>query len=202
MMTIGRRRLLGFAAATLASAAAPADRAGAQASGQTSGQASGQASGQTAPDTLAPGGTGLAVAVPDGGTVLLDGGAEVRLVGLAAPRLRAGRPPQPYASEAGAALSALVLGRRIALSHGGTPRDRHGRLLAHLHLEDGTWVQGRMLEGGHARMTSTPDNRALAREMQALEGRARGARRGLWRLDAYRVRDAASDLPPDRKSVV
>jgi micrococcal nuclease len=190
MMMIGRRRLLGLAAPTLAMAAVPG-------AWRPAGAAPG-----TAPAPLVPGGTGVAAAIPDGGTVLLDSGAEIRLVGLAVPRLRSGRPPQPYAPEAGAALSALVLGRRVSLLHGGTPRDRHGRVLAHLHLEDGTWVQGRMLEGGHARMESTPDNRALATEMLALEAAAREARRGLWRLDAYRLREAGPDVPAGMFQIV
>lgn len=174
MKMIGRRRLLALAAPALV-LAAPTPAA-------------------PAPAAPAPGRSGVVAAVPDGGTVLIDsedgGKAEVRLAGLAAPRLRDGRQPEPYAREAGSALSALALGRRVALSHGGTPRDRYGRLLAHLHLEDGTWIQGRMLEGGHARMESAPDNRALVPEMLALERAAREASRGLWRLDAYRPRDA------------
>ncbi|MCA1973560.1 MAG: thermonuclease family protein, partial [Caenispirillum sp.] len=70
------------------------------------------------------------------------------------------------------------------------PRDRNGRTLAHLVRDDGLWIQGEMLRRGWARVYTFPDNRALAAEMLALEAEARAARRGIWALPHYRIRDA------------
>src|SRR4051812_18629530 len=70
---------------------------------------------------------------------------EVRLVGIQAPKLPLNRPnfkEWPLAQEAKAELEKLVLNQRVTLSYGGERTDRHGRTLAHLHTDDGTWAQG------------------------------------------------------------
>lgn len=136
--------------------------------------------------------------VVDGDTVLfappMGGASQIRLVGIQAPKLPLGRPgfgKWPLADEAREALRQLIAGRRVRLSYGGRRMDRHGRLLAHLHDEKGTWMQGEMLARGLARVYSFADNRAVVGEMLALERRARDARRGLWAHPFYAVRDQA-----------
>ena len=92
-------------------------------------------------------------------------------------------------------LESLVRGRTLGVSFGGTSKDRHGRLLAHLHVNgSGLWVQGEMLKAGMARVYSFPDNRARVREMLALEKTARDAGRGIWGLRFYAVR---TPMPQD-----
>ncbi len=144
--------------------------------------------------SLRPGPASTVAAVVDGDTVVLkspiDGATQVRLVGIQAPKLPLGRkdfPTWPLAAEAKQALAKLVLGKTVSLSFGGTEKDRHGRLLAHLHRQDGAWVQGRMLSLGMARVYSFPDNRARVAEMLALEGSARKAGRGIWGHPFYAV---------------
>jgi endonuclease YncB( thermonuclease family) len=144
-----------------------------------------------AAEGLTAGGTDKVVEVVDGDTVKLSSGDQVRLVGLQAPKLPLGRPDfekWPLADEAKAALSGLVLGRTVTLSYGGRRIDRYRRLLAHLHLPDGRWVQGEMLRLGLARVYTFADNRALAGRMYALEAAARAARRGIWANAYYAVR--------------
>ena len=82
----------------------------------------------------------------------------------------------------------LALGKTVTLSFGGSDKDRYGRLPAHLHRPDGTWVQGEMLKKGMARVYSFADNRARGGRMLALESEARAARRGIWVLRFYAVR--------------
>ncbi|MDH5748139.1 MAG: thermonuclease family protein [Rhodospirillales bacterium] len=142
-------------------------------------------------------GTATAVSVTDGDTLILDrtveGSNEVRLVGIQAPKLPLGRKgfkAWPLAGAAKAELEKLVLGKRLTLSFGGAPMDRHGRLLAHLHDEDGRWVQGELLRLGLARVYSFPDNRARVADMLKLEAEARAQRRGIWALRFYEVRTA------------
>jgi len=157
-----------------------------------------------AADALKPGPTARVAEVVDGDTVVLAspvmGAKEVRLVGLQAPKLPLGRsnfPVWPLAHEAKQALEAMALGNEVKLSFGGTDKDRHGRLLAHLHLAGGAWVQGRMLEAGMARVYSFADNRLLAAEMLALEREARAGGRGIWGHPFYAVRgprDAAGHI--------
>lgn len=150
---------------------------------------------------------GAPAAVPvaeiiDGDTVVLAapvmGATQVRLVGIQAPKLPLGRknfPTWPLAAESKSLLAALVDGKKLTLSFGGAEKDRHGRLLAHLHRPDGTWVQSEMLKRGMARVYSFPDNRAAVTEMLALEQDAREARRGIWGLRYYAVRK--SDNPDE-----
>ncbi len=112
----------------------------------------------------------------------------VRLVGIQAPK-----PPLDRAGggEAKSALASLVLGKLVTLAAGGRQLDRYGRILAHIYLAGGLWVQGEMLKRGMARVQSLADNRTLAAEMLAAEGSARDRGIGIWaRPYYYRVRTA------------
>jgi len=136
-------------------------------------------------------------AVVDGDTVVIDpapdGAEQVRLVGIQAPKLPLGRKgftAWPLSTESRQALEALTLGKRVTLYFGDSRMDRHGRHLAHLYLDDGTWVQGRMIEDGMARVYTFADNRRLAAAMLARETAARDAKRGIWALRDYRPRAA------------
>ncbi|MBM3565853.1 MAG: thermonuclease family protein [Alphaproteobacteria bacterium] len=137
--------------------------------------------------------------VVDGDTVILDDGRQVRLVGIQAPKLALGRKnfkDWPLAEDSKRALEGLCLNRRVVLRPGETSGDRHGRVLAHLHRDDGLWVQGEMLRSGMARVYTFPDNRGRAAEMYALEAEARAARRGIWAHPFYAVR-GPGDLKND-----
>lgn len=145
------------------------------------------------PAGLADGGSFTVIEVIDGDTLVLDDGREVRLVGIQAPKLPLGRPgfeTWPLAEEARAALEELTLGQSVRLAYGGRRVDRHGRVLAHLYLPDGLWVQGEMLAAGLARTYSFADNRALIAEMLQREAAARAARAGIWVHPWYRIRSA------------
>jgi len=161
------------------------------------------AAGPLVPPALTPERVATVVRIVDGDTLGLDDGTEVRLVGLQAPKRALGREgfvDWPLADEAMAGLGALALGRRVALAHGGRRVDRHGRALAHLRRDDGLWVQGAMLDRGLARVYSFADNRTAVGDMLALERGARAARRGIWALDWYAVRDAAAVTSGDLDS--
>ena len=77
----------------------------------------------------------------------------------------------------------------MQLSYGGRQRDRYRRALAHLHDENGLWIQGEMLRLGMARVYSFPDNRTLVGRMLDLEREARAAKRGIWAHPFYRIRN-------------
>ena len=148
------------------------------------------------PEQLEVGARHRVTEIVDGDTLFLSDGREVRLVGLQAPKLPLGRPdfePWPLSDAAKAELSRLTLGKAVTLAYGGRPVDRHGRMLAHLYLDaaaeaDDTWVQGRMLQAGMARVYSFADNRALTAAMYAREDAARRQRRGIWDHPFYQVR--------------
>lgn len=115
-------------------------------------------------------------AVPDGGTVVLRDLGPVRLAGIEP-------APSPAARKE---LAELALGRKFEVEPVTT--DRHRRLRAHLRRADGLWLQAEMLRRGLARVLTTPDDRARAREMLAIEAEAREAGRGAWAHPAWTVR--------------
>jgi micrococcal nuclease len=132
------------------------------------------------------------IKIVDGDTVIVrpspDGAAQIRLVGIQAPKLPLGRKgfkAWPLSAESKAALEQLILNRQVTLYFGDSRMDRHGRHLAHLFLNDGRWVQGALIEQGMARVYTFPDNRKLASEMYALERQARAANAGIWALPFY-----------------
>ncbi|MDP6874388.1 MAG: thermonuclease family protein [Alphaproteobacteria bacterium] len=147
----------------------------------------------TGPGAAAPlvkSGQGRVVEVVDGDTLFLDDGVQVRLVGIQAPKLPLGRrnfKTWPLAEEAKRALETLSLDRVVKLSYGGRRTDRYGRALAHLHREDGLWLQEQLLRQGMARVYSFRDNRAVVPEMLAAEQAAREGKLGIWGPRWYRI---------------
>jgi endonuclease YncB( thermonuclease family) len=144
---------------------------------------------------LSEGPRGVVTTVTDGDTVILDSGLVIRLIGTQAPKLSLGREgftDWPLAGEAKAALEALVLNKAVRLRYGGETVDRNGRALGHLYLEGvpETWVQGKMVGGGLARVYSFPDNRRCLAELMADETRARTMKLGIWADPYYTVRRA------------
>ena len=92
---------------------------------------------------LKPGPTVTIASIVDGDTVVLKtpvmGATQIRLVGIQAPKLPLGRknfPAWPLAEAAKSLLTTLIDGQALTLSFGGAKKDRHGRLLAHLHRRD------------------------------------------------------------------
>jgi endonuclease YncB( thermonuclease family) len=152
-----------------------------------------------APCTLEPGPVGTVARVVDGETLVLDNGKAVRLIGALAPRASdAGAAPGSWPPEAEAikALSDLVVGKRVKLAFGGRRTDRYGRLLAQVFQEEGghdDWVQGALLEEGHARAYGLAGSFACSRELLAHEAEARRQRIGLWGNGVYRP--MAADHP-------
>jgi micrococcal nuclease len=149
---------------------------------------------------LVDGVQGVVASVTDGDTVVLDSGVVIRLIGTQAPKLPLGREDfvaWPKADEAKAALEAMALGKSVRLRHGGERVDRHGRMLGQLFVagEPETWVQGRMIAEGWARVYSFADNRACVPQLLTAETQARLMKLGIWADPYYLVRRA--DRPAD-----
>ena len=142
------------------------------------------------PPGFEPGERVTVKSVRDGDTVVVEGGREIRLIGIQAPKRPLGRSadlPWPLADQARAALERLALGRQVTVHFDGRRGDRHGLILAHLVDGHGRWLQAEMLAQGLARVYTFPDNRRAAAEMLAIEDKARRTRLGIWRDPHYRV---------------
>jgi endonuclease YncB( thermonuclease family) len=147
------------------------------------------------PGNFAPAEQVRAVEAIDGATLRLADGRSLRLVGLAVPVAGptiAGDPREDRGTQAQLAreaLAALALGD-LALAFVGPRSDRYRRVLAHA-AAGGRWVQGELVAAGLALVAIDPDQRMWARELLALEMRARAEGRGLWRAGGFRVLPAA-----------
>lgn len=119
--------------------------------------------------------------VVDGDTAVLADGERVRYIGLDTPELHHPRKPvQYYAREAAEFNRRLVEGKSVRLEFDVQRRDRYGRLLAYLFLEDGTFVNGELLRQGYAQLLTIPPNVKYADRFVELQREARQAKRGLW----------------------
>jgi micrococcal nuclease len=143
---------------------------------------------------LEPGPSRSVAKIIDSETLQLDDGKHVRLIGALGPRavdVAATADTWPPEERAKAALSELVLSKSVTLAFGGDKTDRYGRWVAHVFVASGdaqVWVQGHMLQSGHARSYGISGNRACEAELIAHEKIARDANLGLWAEAAYQVR--------------
>ncbi|MEH6649043.1 MAG: thermonuclease family protein [Motiliproteus sp.] len=134
----------------------------------------------------------------DGDTVRLNDGRKVRLIGINTPELgRDGKPDQPLARQAKAALEQLLQGQSdLQLQPGQQSHDRYGRLLAHLYLHDGTNLEAQLLKRGLGFAISIPPNLKLRDCLRHAEQQARQQQRGVW-SDPYYQPLRATDLSAD-----
>jgi endonuclease YncB( thermonuclease family) len=135
--------------------------------------------------------------VIDGDTLRLEDGRLLRLIGIDTPELgRDGKPDQPFAREAKAALRRLVesAGRRILLRPGIDPLDRYRRTLGHAYAPRGQNLGAALLRQGVGFQAIVAPNLTHLACYQEAEGEARAAARGLWRDG---VRDAAELTPSE-----
>jgi len=117
----------------------------------------------------------------DGDTVVLVGGERVRYIGVDTPELHHPRKPvQPYAREAAEFNRRLVEGKKVRLELDVDRRDKYGRLLAYVYLEDGRFVNAELLKEGYARLLTIPPNVRYVDLFTGLQKQARDAKRGLW----------------------
>jgi endonuclease YncB( thermonuclease family) len=130
--------------------------------------------------SLTPQGEGRVSAIIDARTFRMDDGREVRLAGI------------ETMTDGGAALSALVAGRSVALRGNTDAPDRYGRQPALVFVEQATAsVQNQLLAHGDALVSGTVTDKTCAAELAAAEAAARQARRGIW-ADSAAIKNAES----------
>jgi micrococcal nuclease len=74
----------------------------------------------------------------------------------------------------------LTEGKRVKLIFDVQKHDKYGRLLAYVYLEDGTFINGRIVEAGYAKVMTVPPNVKYAKTFLKLEREARQKGSGLW----------------------
>ncbi len=118
--------------------------------------------------------------VVDGDTLVLDGGERVRLSGVDTPEtVDPRRPVQHFGKEASAFTQRMAEGKRARLAFGAERRDRYGRTLAYVYLEDGTFLNAEIIRQGYGHAyTRFPFEHQ--EEFRRYEREARDNKRGLW----------------------
>ena len=121
-------------------------------------------------------------AVIDGDTLRLAGGDSLRLVGVNTPEIgRDGRPDEPLAREARAALERLIgPAGAVWLRASQQERDRYSRLLAYAYNEDGDSLSAGLIGQGLGLHVAIAPNLSLADCLENREQAARTQGRGLW----------------------
>jgi len=121
--------------------------------------------------------------VADGDTIVLTGGERVRYTGINAPEVaHDGEPGEPYGDEARRFNQKLVLGRWLNLELSEELRDRYGRLLAYVFLEDGTFVNAELVQQGYAHLIRRQSKVRYWERLLNLQRQALKEKKGIWSL--------------------
>ena len=134
-----------------------------------------------APQPAEPPPQARVVQVIDGDTVMLEGGARVRVLGIDAPEMeKEGRPAEFLAHQAKSGLREMTLDKTVRLEYDRQHYDHYGRLLAYLFLPDGTLVNAEMVRQGLARVYFHAPNDRFREPLLAAQKEALEAKRGVW----------------------
>lgn len=110
--------------------------------------------------------------------------AKIRLLGINTPEsVDPRRPVECFGKEASRFLQGIIDAKRIRLEEDlqADDRDKYGRLLRNVVLEDGTDVNALLVKEGYAHAyLSFPLNKQRKNELARLQEEARVAKRGLW----------------------
>jgi micrococcal nuclease len=118
----------------------------------------------------------------DGDTLVCDGGDRVRLLLIDTPELS----QAPFGHVARAALDSIApVGTSLRVERDVQHRDRYGRTLAYLWLDDGRMVNEELLRAGVAVVLVYPPNVRYVDRMREAAAAARAERVGLWATSAF-----------------
>jgi len=137
----------------------------------------------------------LVTRVIDGDTLKLANGQRVRLIGVDTPEVYESVKLYRDAQRSGQDIAAikalgkrsskftrdLVQGKAGRLEFDVEKKDKYGRLLAYVYLEDGTFVNAEIVRQGYASLMTYPPNVKYADLFLKLYQEARENKRGLWK---------------------
>lgn len=131
----------------------------------------------------------------DGDTLKLGNGERVRLIGIDTPELHVSDKLYRDSKRSGQDIATiqamgkrsyeftrnLVEGKRVRLEFDVEKKDRYGRILAYVYLQDGTFVNAEIMKQGFASVMTYPPNVKYADLFKDLYREARENNRGLWK---------------------
>ncbi len=135
--------------------------------------------------------------VVDGDTLKMADNERVRLIGVDTPELhysekllrdsrKTGKDVktiQALGAKATEFTKDLCDHKRVRLEYDIVRRDKYGRLLAYVYLEDGTFVNSKIIEEGYGQVMTIPPNVKHADHFKKLERQARDGKKGLWKFN-------------------
>jgi micrococcal nuclease len=130
--------------------------------------------------------------VEKNGALILDNRQIVLLEGIRLPGVD--RPTLPVAAQAVATLQMLAMRESLILTSTPPRNDRYGRV--RVQAFGTTWLQTELLKHGLARVSIMPDRQECSPDFYEAEIEAREARRGLWALPEFAVKQAGSFSAP------
>ena len=131
----------------------------------------------------------------DGDTLVLENKERVRLLGIDTPEMHESnklyrdsarthqdvRIIQAMGRRAYEFTRQLVEGKRVRLEFDVEKKDKYGRLLAYVYLQDGIFVNAEIVRQGYASLMTYPPNVKNVELFQKLYREARENNRGLWK---------------------
>lgn len=125
----------------------------------------------------------LCTRVIDGDTIVVDvNGKEerVRLIGVDTPEtVHPEKPVEYFGKEASEFTKRMIEGKKVRLEYDWQRRDKYGRLLAYVYLEDGTFLNAEIIKQGYG-FAYTRFPFKYLEEFRQYEREARENKRGLW----------------------
>ncbi len=108
----------------------------------------------------------------------------IRMIGIDAPEIG----QRPWGQRAKQHLQNLIRkqGGAVRLEHDVEQRDRYGRQLAYVWLDNGTLLNQRMVRDGYALAVTIPPNVRYASRIADAQKKARRDHAGLWKYHAFR----------------
>jgi micrococcal nuclease len=120
--------------------------------------------------------------VIDGDTIELATGEKVRYIGVDTPETKhPTKGVECFGAEASAYNTKLVLGQMVRLEKDVSETDRYGRLLRYVYLEDGTFVNLKLVSEGYANPATFPPDVAYREVFAEAAKIARNQQLGLYK---------------------
>ncbi len=133
--------------------------------------------------------------VIDGDTLKLTNGRKIRLIGVDTPEVHYSQKLTRDSKQSGKDIKAiqklgeraaaftreLCLGKKVRLELDVLKKDKYKRILAYVYLEDGTFVNAKIIEEGYGQVMTIPPNVKYAGYFLRLQKEARENNRGLWK---------------------
>lgn len=123
---------------------------------------------------------GVVVKVVDGDTIELESGETVRYIGMDTPEISFPLTPiECYGPQSTEFNRSLLEGKEVVLKRDLKNRDKFGRLLRYVYVDD-IFVNLNLVEEGYARNLQVLPNVSFSRQFENAETKAQNDKKGIW----------------------